>query len=233
VKGKLYLIPVLLGGDDFRALIPEKVITITGGLRFFIVERIRSARRYLRLIDKEFPIDSTTFFELNEHTEQEEIDHFLDPAIKGSDIGIMSEAGLPALADPGSGIVAMAHRHGIRVVPLSGPSSVVMALISSGLNGQHFSFNGYLPVKKEERAAKLKELEKRAQEGFAQIFIETPYRNNIMLESILSACKNETRLCIAADVTLPVESITTRTILEWKKGKMPFLNNRRVVFVLQ
>lgn len=232
MKGKIFLIPVLLGGDDFKAVIPEKVIAITRNLRFFIVENIRSSRRYLRLIDKGFPIDSTTFFELNEHTSDKEIGHFLDPVIIGSDIGIMSEAGMPGIADPGNKIISLAHRRGITIIPLSGPSSILMALISSGMNGQQFSFNGYLPVKPEERISKLRELEKKSREGFAQIFIETPYRNNRLLESILTTCKNETLLCIAADITLPTESVVTKSISEWRK-KMPILNNRLVVFVLQ
>ncbi len=232
VKGKIYLVPVLLGGDDFRAVIPEKVIAITKNLRFFIVEDIRSARRYLRHIDKVFPSDSTTFFVLNEHTGDKEIGHFLDPVIDGSDMGIMSEAGMPGIADPGNKIISMAHRKGISVIPLSGPSSIIMALISSGLNGQNFCFNGYLPVKPEERATKLRDLEKRSHEGYAQVFIETPYRNDRLMESIITTCKKETLLCIAADITLPTESIMTKSISEWRK-EMPLLKNRLVVFVLQ
>ena len=232
MKGRLYLVPVLLGGDNFTALIPEKVMEITRSLRYFIVENIRSSRRYLRLIDKGFPIDSTTFFELNEHTHDKDIGHFLDPAIGGSDIGIMSEAGMPGIADPGNKIISLAHRKGIQVVPLSGPSSILMALISSGLNGQQFSFNGYLPVRPGERAAKLREIERRAHEGYAQIFIETPYRNDRMMESIMNICSRETLLCIAADITLQTESIVTKSISEWRL-EPPLLKNRLVVFVLQ
>ena len=232
MKGRLYLVPVLLGGDNFTALIPEKVMEITRSLRYFIVENIRSSRRYLRLIDKGFPIDSTTFFELNEHTQDKDIGYFLDPAIGGSDIGIMSEAGMPGIADPGNKIISLAHRKGIQVVPLSGPSSILMALISSGLNGQQFSFNGYLPVRPGERAAKLREIERRAHEGYAQIFIETPYRNDRMMESIMNICSRETLLCIAADITLQTESIVTKSISEWRL-EPPLLKNRLVVFVLQ
>jgi 16S rRNA (cytidine1402-2'-O)-methyltransferase len=232
VKGRIYLVPVLLGGDDFRAVIPERVISITRELRFFIVENIRSARRYLRLIDKGFPIDSTTFFELNEHTGDDEIGHFLDPVISGSDLGIMSEAGMPGVADPGNKIISMAHRKGISVIPLSGPSSILMALISSGMNGQQFCFNGYLPVKQEERTAKLRELERKSRQGFSQIFIETPYRNDRLMESIITACNKDTLLCVAADITLPSESIVTKSISEWRKNRLP-LNNRLVVFILQ
>lgn len=232
MKGRIYLIPVTLGGDDFLKVIPEKVISITKELRFFIVEDIRSARRFLRLIDKSFPIDETVFYELNEHTGESDITGFIDPAMKGSNIGLMSEAGLPGIADPGAKIVSLAHKNRIIVTPLSGPSSIILALISSGLNGQNFTFNGYLPVKPAERAAKLRDLERKAGEGFSQIFMETPYRNQKLLETIIATCQNETRLCIAADITLPTETIRTMKISEWKRD-LPSLNDRLVVFVMQ
>ena len=232
VNGRIYLIPVTLGGDDFLKVIPEKVISLTRRLRFFIVEDIRSARRFLRLIDKQFPIDNTIFFELNEHTAESDIVHYLEPVFSGSDIGILSEAGLPGIADPGAKIVALAHKKKIIVTPLSGPSSILLALISSGLNGQNFTFNGYLPVKPVERSAKLREIEKKAGEGYAQIFMETPYRNQKMLESIITTCHSDTLLCIAADITLPGESIRTRRISEWKSD-LPSLNDKLVVFVMQ
>lgn len=232
VNGRIYLIPVTLGGDDFLKVIPEKVISLTRRLRFFIVEDVRSARRFLRLIDKQFPIDETIFCELNEHTAESDIVNYLEPVFSGSDIGILSEAGLPGIADPGAKIVALAHKKKIIVTPLSGPSSILLALISSGLNGQNFTFNGYLPVKPVERSAKLRELEKKAGEGFAQIFMETPYRNQKMLESIITTCHSDTLLCIAADITLPGESIRTMRISEWKRD-LPSLNDKLVVFVMQ
>jgi len=232
VTGRIYLIPVTLGGDDFSKVIPERVISLTRLLRFFIVEDVRSARRFLRLIDKEFPINDTVFFELNEHTRDSEIAQYLDPVLKGSDMGIMSEAGLPGIADPGARIVALAHQKKITVTPLSGPSSILLALISSGLNGQNFTFNGYLPVKPAEKAARLKDLEKKSREGYAQIFMETPYRNQKMFESIISSCDNNTMLCIAADITLSSESIRTMKISEWKRN-IPALNDKLVIFVLQ
>jgi 16S rRNA (cytidine1402-2'-O)-methyltransferase len=232
VNGRIYLIPVTLGGDDFLRVIPEKVIGLTRQLRYFIVEDIRSARRFLRLIDKEFPINDSVFFELNEHTGESDITNYLEPIFNGSDIGVLSEAGLPGIADPGAGIIALAHRKRIIVTPLSGPSSILLALISSGLNGQNFSFNGYLPVKPAERSAKLRELEKKAGEGYAQIFMETPYRNQKMLESIITTCHSNTLLCIAADITLPTESIRTMKISEWKRD-LPLLNDKLVVFVMQ
>ena len=232
MAGNIYLIPVTLGGDDFLKVIPEKVISLTRLLRYFIVEDVRSARRFLRLVDKAFPIDDTVFLELNEHTGESDISAYLEPAIKGSDIGIMSEAGLPGIADPGAKIVALAHKKNLKVIPLSGPSSILLALISSGFNGQNFTFNGYLPVRPAEKTTRIKELEKRAHEGYAQIFMETPYRNQKMFESLITGCNNETLLCIAADLTLPTEYIRSMKISEWKKN-IPSLNNRLVVFVLQ
>jgi 16S rRNA (cytidine1402-2'-O)-methyltransferase len=232
MKGRIYLIPVTLGGNDFKDVIPEKVIAITRRLRFFVVENLRSSRRFLRLIDKGFPIDESVFYELSEHTVEKDISHFLEPVNNGHDIGLMSEAGLPGIADPGARLVALAHQNKIVVTPLSGPSSIIMALISSGLNGQNFSFNGYLPVKPPAREAKLRELERKVREGYAQIFMETPYRNQKMLETILQTCSKDTMLCIAADITLSTESIKTMRITEWKTN-IPDLNGRLVVFVLQ
>jgi 16S rRNA (cytidine1402-2'-O)-methyltransferase len=232
MAGNIYLIPVTLGGDDFHKVIPDKVIDLTKLLRYFIVEDIRSARRFLRLIDRAFPIDDAVFMPLNEHTRESEIHDYLEPAIMGADIGIMSEAGLPGIADPGSKIVALAHKRNIKVIPLSGPSSIILALISSGFNGQNFTFNGYLPVKPPEKIARIRELEKRSREGYAQIFMETPYRNQKMFEALISTCNNETMLCIAADITLPSEFIRSMKISDWKKN-IPFLNEKLTVFVLQ
>lgn len=232
MTGNIYLIPVTLGGEDFLQVIPEKVICQTKLLRYFVVEEIRSARRFLRLIDKTFPIDESVFMELNEHTADSEISAYLEPALKGSDIGVMSEAGLPGIADPGAKIIALAHEKDIRVIPLSGPSSIILALISSGFNGQNFTFNGYLPVRPAEKAARLRELERKSHEGYAQIFMETPYRNQKMFESVLATCSNDTRLCIAADITLPSEFIRSMKISEWKKN-IPSLKDKLVVFVLQ
>jgi 16S rRNA (cytidine1402-2'-O)-methyltransferase len=232
MAGNIYLIPVTLGGDDFLKVIPEKVISLTKLLRYFIVEDLRSARRFLRLIDKGFPIDDSLFMELNEHTAETEIADYLEPAVRGSDIGIMSEAGLPGIADPGAKIVALAHRMNIKVIPLSGPSSIILALISSGFNGQNFTFNGYLPVKPAEKSARIKELEKKAREGYAQIFMETPYRNQKLFDSVIASCNSDTMLCIAADITLPSEYIRSMKISDWKKN-IPSLNDKLVVYILQ
>lgn len=230
--GNIFLIPVTLGGDDYRDVIPENVANVTRRLRFFVVEDTRSARRYLRLIDKLFPIDDTVFFELNEHTGGTDITHFLDPVLKGNDLGLMSEAGLPCIADPGARFVSLAHDYKITVIPLTGPSSIIMALISSGLNGQNFTFNGYLPVHPSERASRVRDLQKKSQEGYSQIFMETPYRNQKMLETILEVCSSDAKLCIAADITLPSQSVKTMRIAEWKRN-IPDLKNKMVVFVLQ
>ncbi len=230
--GSIYLIPVPLGGNDYLKVIPEKVLELTRSLRYFIVEDVRSARRYLRLIDKRFPIDECEFFELNEHTPISETEHFLDPVLSGSDLGLMSEAGLPGVADPGALVVALAHRKKISVKPLAGPSSIILALVSSGLNGQNFTFNGYLPVKPAERSLRLRELMKRGKEGYAQIFMETPYRNQQMLESVMNTCEPGAMLCIAADLTLPSESVRTMRIADWRKNP-PDLKGKLVIFILQ
>lgn len=232
MAGRIFLVPVMLGGDDYSYVIPEKVLSITRSLRLFVAEDLRSARRFLRMIDKEFPINETSFHELNEHTDDSEISAYLEPVLKGSDMGIMSEAGLPGIADPGAKLVALAHKRNIRVTPLSGPSSIILALISSGLNGQNFSFNGYLPVNPADRSATLRTLEKKARDGFAQIFMETPYRNQRMVETILRTCSNETKLCIATDITLPDEKIKTMTISEWRKN-VPSINDHPAIFILQ
>ena len=226
------MLPVTLGGDNPQMVIPSGVIETTRKLRFFIVEELRTARRYLRLIDKSFPIDESQFYILNEHTLSDEIASFLEPAEKGSDIGLMSEAGLPCLADPGARIVSLAHTMGIKIVPLAGPSSIILALISSGMNGQSFTFNGYIPVKPAERTLKIKDMEKRAREGTAQIFMETPYRNNRLFEALIEQCSGERLLCIATDITLQTEDIRVMTISNWKRNK-PELNDKLTVFVLQ
>jgi 16S rRNA (cytidine1402-2'-O)-methyltransferase len=232
VKGRIFLIPVTLGGTDFRQVIPEQVIALTTSLRFFVVENMRSARRYLRLIDKDFPIDECLFFELNEHTSDSEMSTFLEPVMNGNDIGLMSEAGLPGIADPGTNLIDEAHKRNIKIVPQSGPSSIILALISAGMNGQNFTFNGYLPVKPFERISRLREIEKRSGDGEAQIFMETPYRTQKMFESILSVCNSETKLCVAADITLQSEFIKTRRISDWKK-EVPLLNDRLIIFIIQ
>ena len=232
MNGKIFLIPVTLGGNNFRQVVPEEVIKLTASLRFFIVEDIRSARRYLRLIDKTFPIEESVFFELNEHTSDSEISSLLEPVMNGNDIGLMSEAGLPGIADPGVTLLKAAHSRDIKIVPQSGPSSIILAIIASGMNGQNFTFNGYLPIKPAERDARLREIESRSKTGEAQIFMETPYRAQKMFESILSVCNTNTKLCVAADITLPTEFIRTKRISDWKKETLS-LNDRLIIFIIQ
>ncbi|MCA1757517.1 MAG: SAM-dependent methyltransferase [Bacteroidales bacterium] len=230
-RGILYLIPVTLGSELFREVLPDGLLSVAGRLRSFIVEDIRSARRFLRLIDPTFPIDETHFMILNEHTKEDEIPLLLEPVISGRDTGILSEAGVPGVADPGSRIVALAHRKGITVKPMSGPSSLLLALMASGMNGQNFTFHGYLPVKPAERQEALRIIDRQAGSGTSQLFIETPYRNHKLLADILKYCDNNTSLCIAADLTLETEYVVTRRIKEWK-GNMPDINKHPAVFIL-
>lgn len=231
MKGKLYLLPVTLGTTEYRHVIPEDVISIIRKLRHFIVEDLRSARRYLRLIDPAFPIDDSIFQVLNEHSTSQEISSLINSVENGNDTGIMSEAGLPGIADPGSPLVLIAHSRGIEVKPLTGPSSIFLAVMASGLNGQNFTFNGYLPVKVNERIQAIKNLEREAARGYSQLFIETPYRNQKLFEDIIATCRAETRLCIAADLTSPTEYIRTLTIKEWAKAN-PSINRRPAVFII-
>ncbi|NPA45194.1 MAG: SAM-dependent methyltransferase [Chlorobi bacterium] len=233
MKGKIYLIPTTLGESEISSVIPQNVKSIIEELNVFIVENIRTARRYIRKVSATKVIDDITFFELNKHTDNNKLSSFLQAAIEGKSIGIISEAGNPGIADPGASIVSIAHRKGLQVVPLVGPSSILLALISSGLNGQNFAFNGYLPVKQNEKIKKIQFLENRSKkENQSQIFMETPYRNMKMLDDIFSSCKKNTLLCIATDITLETEFIQTRTISEWKKNK-PQINKRPTIFILQ
>ncbi|HQP04906.1 MAG TPA: SAM-dependent methyltransferase [Bacteroidales bacterium] len=226
-QGELILIPTLLGPGTPSQLLPAEVNQAVCNLRYFVVEELRTARRFLKQVDKNIDIDSITFCILNEHTPLLNISEYLQPVFSGESVGLMSEAGLPALADPGSALVAIAHKQNVKVRPLTGPSSVMLALIASGCNGQNFAFNGYLPVNRKERIQKLIALERRSADlRQCQIFIETPYRNMHLLEDILLHLKPETRFCIASGITHPDEFIKTHTIRDWKKldvnlGKKP------------
>lgn len=232
-KGRLFLIPSPLGDNDPAEVIPAPVLSGLAGFRTFIVEEIRTARRYLSRAGLKGRIDSLEFYELNEHTEETQIEGYLKLFDDGNDVAMISEAGLPAVADPGAQLVALAHSHGIEVVPAVGPSSLMLALMASGMNGQCFAFCGYLPAKSDERRARLKSIEKiSASARQTQIFIETPYRNDSLLKDILDVCRPETRLCIAADITLPQAYIRTRNIAGWRKEN-PVIGKRPCVFVLQ
>lgn len=228
----LYLIPVTLGDTTIERVLPAYNKAVIQGIRYFIVEDIRSARRFLKKVDSSIDIDALTFYPLNKHTPMEAVASYLQPLQKGEPMGVISEAGCPAVADPGADVVAIAQQKGLKVVPLVGPSSILLSVMGSGFNGQSFAFNGYLPIEPPERAKKLKLLEQRVYtEHQTQLFIETPYRNNKMLEDILHNCRPQTKLCIAANVTCVDEYICTRTIKEWK-GKLPDLNKIPCIFLL-
>ncbi len=228
----LYLIPTSLGESSFDTILPAATTQLVSELKYFIVEDLRSARRFLKKLNPAIEIDSLTFFVLNQHTSPEELSTFLQPMHNGNNMGVLSEAGCPAIADPGADVVAMAQKHNFRVIPLVGPSSILLSLMASGFNGQSFSFVGYLPIQPAERTKTLRKLENRAYtENQSQIFIETPYRNMKMLEEILQSCQPQTRLCIAVDITLPTEFIKTKSIKEWKT-QLPDLNKRPCIFLI-
>lgn len=232
MKGTLYLIPNSLGTDDPGIFLPPSVRNLIPELRYFIVENRRNARRYLKRVDRSVDIDRLTFFELNKHTPPREIPSFLHPLHEGHSVGMISEAGLPGVADPGAQVVRLAHEAFVPVKPLTGPSSLMLALMASGMNGQSFRFTGYLPVKRAERVKAIKELEQRARkQDETQIFIETPYRNEALLEDILACCHGTTHLCIAVDLTLEGEMVKSETVGEWKKKK-PALHKRPAVFLI-
>lgn len=234
IEPALYLIPVTLGETEYQKVLPEYNKKILRGIKNFIVENRRSAIRFLKLADSSIDIDSLEFLELNEHSDLARISNYLDPLLKKKlPMGIISEAGCPAVADPGAAVVEMAQKKNLKVVPLSGPSSMIMAVMASGLNGQSFAFNGYLPVKPNERAAKIRQLENRAwNEKQTQLFIEAPYRNLKMLESILNSCRNETLVCVAAGLTTEQEFIKTLSVAEWKKSNEPPINKVPSIFLI-
>ena len=209
----LYLIPNLLGETPVEQVLPAYNHEIIMGIRHFIVEDVRTARRFLKQVDRSIDIDQLTFYTLNKHTNPEEVASMLKPLEEGNPMGVISEAGCPAVADPGADVVAIVQRKGLKVVPLVGPSSIILAVMGSGFNGQSFAFNGYLPIEPEERIKTLKRLEQRAYtENQTQLFIETPYRNSKMMVDILKACRPQTHLCIAAGLTTKDEYIKTHTI---------------------
>jgi 16S rRNA (cytidine1402-2'-O)-methyltransferase len=229
---RLFLVPNLISDSNWQYVLPYNVKNILGNTSFYIVENIRTARRFLKKINSGTDIDKLTFFELNKHTDISGIAEYLAPIEQGMDIAVISEAGAPGVADPGAEIVKIAHQKGYQVVPLVGPSSILMALMASGLNGQNFAFNGYLPVNRKERIKAITDLENRAFKlKQTQIFIETPYRNNSLLADILASCSPVTLLCIAASITGDDEFIVTKTIDEWKKNT-PDLHKRPAVFLL-
>lgn len=233
MTGTLYLIPTPIGGPNAEAVIPAEVLAITRKLEHFVVEELRTARRYLSAIGHPRPIAELQLAELNEHTPPTEVDGLLRPLLDGYNVGLMSEAGLPAVADPGALLVAAAHRHGIAVVPLVGPSSLMLTLMASGLNGQRFAFVGYLPVKPEERKRAIRQLEQRSRsEQQTQLFIEAPYRNAKLFDDLVRQCADSTLITIGCDLTLPDGFVHTLSAAQWRKQNAPSINKRNTVFAL-
>lgn len=229
--GKLYLIPTPLGENEPAAVLPPTVLETACRLRCFVVEELRTARRFLSAYGLRGQIEGLDLHVLNEHTTPAEVEALL-PLFEGQDVGLMSEAGLPAVADPGAALVALCHRRGIEVVPLVGPSSLMLALMASGLNGQSFAFRGYIPAKTDERRAALRELERLSRaHNESQILIETPYRNDALLADMLHTLSPATRICVAADLTLPTQYIRTDTVERWRK-QVPVIGKRPCVFIL-
>lgn len=234
MKGKLYLLPTPIGENDIFESIPLYNKTIIDSLRIFVVEEIRTARRFLRKLSPNFPIDDCRFYVLNEHTQKNiDLNFVLYHTMEGQNIGIISEAGLPCIADPGSELVALAQQKDVTVVPLVGPSSITLALMASGLCGQNFAFHGYLPTDKTNLSHKIRQLEQISiSQQQTQLFIETPYRNNQLFKMLLKECKSNTCLCIACNVSQKDEYIKTKTILQWKKKPPLSLHKKPTVFAI-
>lgn len=231
--GILYLVPCTLGDTPAGQVLPQHVIDVARRLKYFVVEQPKTARQFLSALKPEQPIQSLHFASLNEHTDPKELAGLLAPLLEGHDLGIISEAGCPGIADPGADLVDLAHRKGIRVVPLVGPSSILLALMASGLNGQCFAFHGYLPIADAERSKAISKLEaESARLKQTQLFIETPYRNEKMFSALLTHCRPQTLLCVATNITLPGEQIQTRSIAQWKSQPMPQLNKRPSLFLM-
>ncbi len=231
-KGKLYLIPSSLGSDDLAEVIPARVFEVINQIDHYIVENIKSAAKFLKLAGLQKPLKELTFYVLTKDTRPDEYSSYLDEAMIGNDIGLLSEAGAPCIADPGAVIAAMAHEKNISVVPLSGPSSIIMALMASGLNGQNFAFNGYLPIDQKIRRDKLKELERKVKlDNQSQIFIEAPHRNDKLFDEILETCSPEMKLSISKNLTMADEDVRTETISGWRKNPLKFGKNP-VIFII-
>lgn len=232
MQAALYLIPVTLGQTTIDRVLPPYNKEIILQIKHFIVENIRSARRFLKKVDPSINIDELTFYELNKHTNSSDLDGYLTPLANNLSIGVISEAGCPAIADPGSDVVAIAQQKGYKVVPLIGPSSILLSLMASGFNGQSFAFHGYLPIESGDRSKKIKQMELRIhQESQSQIFIETPYRNTKLVDDLIRNCSSSTKLCIAMNITNEDEFIKTMPIKEWK-NKLPEMAKQQCIFLL-
>ena len=231
--GTLYLIPTTLGKTPANNTLPESVLNTVRGLEVFVVENIQSAIRFLQWVGDTQPTHEIEFFILNKRTPEQEAFSFLKPLLDGKDVGLLSEAGSPAVADPGAVLVKMAHSRNITVSPLVGPSSILLALMGAGFNGQKFTFHGYLPIDAKERKKKLQQLEfESQQQNCTQIFMEAPHRNNDMLLAVLEVCKADTKFCTATDLTLPTETIISKPISTWKAGSRPDLHKRPTIFLI-
>lgn len=231
--GTLYLIPTRLGDNPPLEVLPISIKKVIEKLDDYIVENEKTARRFIKRVTPNKAQPSLRLKVLNKYTLQEELNTFLEPCLNGQSMGLLSEAGCPAIADPGADIVSIAHQNNIKVVPIVGPSSIILALMSSGMNGQSFTFNGYLPIDKHERKSSIKALEKRSYElNQSQLFIETPYRNNQMLQDLVATLHPNTRLCVACDLTLPTEYIKTKPASDWKSNKEDF-HKRPAIFIIQ
>ncbi|SHI94997.1 SAM-dependent methyltransferase [Pseudozobellia thermophila] len=232
--GSLYLIPTTLGNTAPLEVLPISIKQAIEDIDHYIVENEKSARHFIKKISPRKSQPGLTISVLNKYTEPEEVPVMLEPCLQGNDIAILSEAGCPGIADPGSEVVRLAHGKNIRVIPLVGPSSIVLALMASGMNGQSFAFNGYLPIDNAERKSSIKRLEKLSKEyGQSQLFIETPYRNDKLFAELLKTLHPNTRVCIACDLTLPTEYILTKTIADWKRTKIESLHKRPAIFIIQ
>jgi 16S rRNA (cytidine1402-2'-O)-methyltransferase len=231
--GRLYVIPSLLGVVPPAAVLPQRTIDIARGLAHFVVETPKIARQFLKTLAPERPLQSIAMAELSEHTPAERTLELLAPALRGEDLGLISDAGCPGVADPGALLVAAAHRAGVAVIPLVGPSAVLLALMAAGMNGQAFDFHGYLPAKPAPRDAALRRLDQAvARTGATQIFIETPYRNAALVDAVLSVCRPKWRFCVAVDLTLATEQVVSRPIATWRTATRPALAGRPAIFLL-
>lgn len=233
MQAGLYLIPVTLGNTPLSQVLPAYNRDIILQIQHFIVEEERTARRFLKQVDRDIDIDALSFYPMGKHADVSLFRTYLKPLSEGQSVGLLSEAGCPAIADPGAAVVEIAQRMGLRVIPLVGPSSILLSLMASGFNGQSFAFNGYLPIAEPQRAAAIKRFESRAySEGQTQIFIETPYRNAQIIHDFLQNCRPQTRLCVAAGLTCPEEYIHTHTVAQWKRAELPDLRKTPAIFLI-
>ncbi|MCF8358046.1 MAG: SAM-dependent methyltransferase [Prolixibacteraceae bacterium] len=230
---KIFLVPTTLGDENPYNVLPSDIKQVVNNVEYYFVENTRTARRFLKKIDNDINIDERTFFEINKRTRRDEMEKFMQHALNGNNMAVISEAGCPGVADPGAEVVKLAHKKGILVKPLVGPSSILLSLMASGMNGQNFCFVGYIPIKQPSRGKTLHYMQQQAlKHDQTQLFIETPYRNNALIEELLKTLNNEIRLCIACDLTLETEYIKTLAVKDWKKQHLPDLHKRPAIFLI-